>query len=137
MSLRLTECLAGFLFLMALSATGCGVGGPPLGTVTGMVTLDGKPLAGVSVQFDPGHIRPASGVTDNEGRYSLSFLPGTEGAPLGKNTVRIYPQTTDSAGDDLPDSQIVPIPARYNEKSELWVEVTAGVNSFDFDLESQ
>jgi len=134
---RMLSCLLGAMCLMILISSGCGSGGPPLGEVTGTVTLDGKPLVGASVQFDPGNTRPASGVTDNQGNYKLSFIPGTEGAPVGNNIVRIYPKSSNETGDDLPESEIVSIPAKYNEESELTAEVTTGANKFDFALESE
>jgi len=134
MASRLLPAIAGALGLVILVSSGCGSGGPPLGEVAGTVTLDGEPLAGVTVQFDPSHTRPASGVTDSQGRYSLSFIPGTEGAPVGENVVRIYPRDSDDQGNNLADSEIVGIPAKYNEESELTVTVESGSNTFDFNL---
>ena len=38
---------------LALLVGGCGDGGPPMGKVSGTVTLDGQPLAGAEVEFAP------------------------------------------------------------------------------------
>jgi hypothetical protein len=116
---------------------GCSGGGPPLGKVSGTVTLDGQPLEGAAVQFDPGNVRPASGTTDSQGRYELVFTSESKGAVLGTNTVRIYPKTSDEAGDNLPASEIVEIPAKYNTESTLTAEVKEGDNTFDFALTSE
>ena len=43
----------GAFSLICVLAIGCGSGGPTLGTVTGQVTLDGKPLPNALVTFMP------------------------------------------------------------------------------------
>lgn len=105
----------------------------------GRVTLDGEPLAGATVLFVPQAGRPASGVTDADGRYVLEYEPGKRGAPVG--TCRV--QITTGRGESLdPDGKVIPavpekVPMRYNVKSELSVVVEAGKrNRFDFDLKS-
>ena len=59
------RCLTGLALSMSLA--GCG-NSPPLGTVSGRVTLDGQPLAETTVEFQPASGSPAYGVTDAEGR---------------------------------------------------------------------
>jgi hypothetical protein len=68
----------GHWLVLALSATviGCGIGRP--GTVSGHVTLDGKPLPGGTVSF-----RPVSGGTNTEvveldesGSFTVQLPPG-------------------------------------------------------------
>ncbi len=60
---------------------------PPLGRVTGKVTLDGEPLAGVIVNFQPESGRVATAETDAQGNYDLVYIYGTNGTKVGKNTV--------------------------------------------------
>lgn len=52
------------LTAVVLFAGGCGSGValPELGTVSGVVTLDGKPLPGVTVKFVPANGRTSSGL---------------------------------------------------------------------------
>lgn len=78
-----------------ISTTGCGPGIPPVVDVSGIVTLDGDPLPHAKVQFFPLHEGldgnyMASGVTDKEGKYSLTHkgqsVPGVT-ACLCKITV--------------------------------------------------
>ena len=123
--------------ILALVVVGCSGGGPDLGKVTGNVTLDGKPLQGAIVQFEPKGGRPSSGTTDSEGNYELNYTFQEKGALLGKHTVRIYPQTEDEEGNQLPPDAIVKIPATYNEQSELTAEVEPGSNTCDFELHSK
>ena len=84
---------ATFVFAVAISTTaivGCtGSDRPPLAEVSGVVTIDGKPLPRVIVIFECGDLRPSSGITDDAGRYQLGYLRDTTGAAIGPHTVRI------------------------------------------------
>jgi hypothetical protein len=71
------------VFFLAVGAIGCG--GARTSPVTGVVLLDGKPLAGATVTFVAGGTgRDATGETDKEGQFTMStfeprdgVLPGT------------------------------------------------------------
>jgi hypothetical protein len=123
---------------------------PELGQVTGTVTLDGKPLSGIAVVFQPDSGRPARGMTDAEGKYELTYIRQTKGTKVGLNRVEIAPsedgEAEESENPDADDeskpvakpskSRKPAIPARYNVQSELKADVKAGANTFDFKLES-
>lgn len=113
-----------------LGTVGCSQGDrPPLGEVRGRVTLDGKPLPGVNVQFFPDTGRPAVGTTESDGSYTLRYTHGVTGAKVGPATVVIaWPD-----GEPGP----VPIPAKYGAEGDLKVEVKSGSNRFDFAMESK
>jgi hypothetical protein len=121
---------------------------PELGQVTGTITLDGKPLSGIAVVFQPDSGRPARGMTDAEGKYELTYIRQTKGTKVGPNRVEIAP-SEDGAPEEFEnvdeESKSVTkrsksgkptIPSRYNLRSELKAEVKAGKNTFDFQLES-
>lgn len=80
--------LAGLGFLI-----GCGGSSTPqvkLVPVTGTVTAAGAPLANATITFSPytGESgRPAYGTTDEVGKYTLTYVDGREGCPVGKFTV--------------------------------------------------
>lgn len=69
---------------------------PELGPVSGTVTVNGEPLPGVTVNFSPlddirkdgaegpDRVRTSSGVTDENGYYTLYYLGDTKGAAVGK-----------------------------------------------------
>ena len=63
--------------LLCAGFTGCSGGGadyPDLGTVSGVVTVDGKPTGNILVQFSPvDGGRTAVGLTDASGRYDLDY----------------------------------------------------------------
>jgi hypothetical protein len=65
-------------------------GYPPLGKVTGVVTQAKRPLAGVTVLFQPvAGGRASVGVTDSAGRYTLRFTEVADGAMVGDHTVTL------------------------------------------------
>ncbi len=116
---------------------GCG-GSSDMGRVKGVVTLDGQPVADATVEFTPeGEGRPSTGMTDANGHYELAYSAKVNGAEIGRHNVKI---TTGGMKPDESGNLVkVPetIPAKYNKKSELFVEVTSGGNSHDFPLQSQ
>ncbi len=119
---------------LVVSIGGCGSSSgdlPDLAPVSGTVTLDGQPVGSVSVLFESASGRAAGGTTDENGRYELYFSGGVKGAELGVNTVRITTALDHPAPPDYRD----PIPARYNESSELSVTVEPGANTHDFTLQ--
>src|SRR5947207_5917383 len=76
--------------LLALSVAGCGNSSDIEQTVpvSGIVTYQGRPLEGYQVTFIPedGH-RPAVGVTDAAGKFTLGTNNVGDGAPPGKSKV--------------------------------------------------
>jgi len=121
---------------------GCGGGeeGPELGQVSGVVTLDGQPVASADVTFTPDQGRPSMGQTDDEGKYRLRYSAESDGALPGMHSVSISTQRDQTGGEG--DQPLVPaqeerIPAKYNEETELSREVSAGENTIDFELTSE
>lgn len=111
--------------------TGCGSSvGPELGTVTGRVLQNGRPVENARVVFWLGHGRPSEGLTDSNGRYKLRYTVNQDGALIGEHQVRI------STAIPRPDDTAAPerIPSDYNVKSTIVREVKPGTNEFDFDI---
>jgi hypothetical protein len=89
-----TACL-----MLALCLAGCG-GSQKTTPVSGAVLLDGKPLAGASVQFVPqGTGRQATGETDQNGQFAMSTFQPRDGMVAGEYKVVISPPmgTADTA----------------------------------------
>lgn len=135
--------LSGMLAALILAASvGCN-SGPEIGDVSGVVTLDGRPVSGAKVRFIPVH-QPehpeaskmmAIGVTDSEGGYSLVIYNGPDGAVVGENRVWISTAVEDENSSKL----VVPekIPYEYNVSSKLMFDVPAeGTDNADFALTS-
>ncbi|WP_437228190.1 hypothetical protein SH661x_000771 [Planctomicrobium sp. SH661] len=76
---------------------------PKLAAVSGTVTLDGNPLPNVTVYLAPVNpegkstrgkplrLRDASGVTDENGFYTVLYMNGVSGAPVGKTRIWLQP----------------------------------------------
>jgi hypothetical protein len=136
------------LGLVLLLALGCGTG-KKIVPVSGTVTLDGKPLVGATVGFQPiapeGKMDAGPGSqakTNNKGEFTLMTALGENGAVVGKHRVMISllnEQVGDSdarpprGGWPLADK----VPKRYNSESKETFDVPAGgTNKADFVLTS-
>jgi hypothetical protein len=87
---------ASALIVAVLLAAGCGGAGKPV-KVRGVVTLDGTPLSGATVSFEPSSEgRPAGGVTDKDGVFRLTTYRSEDGALPGEYrvTVALSPEST-------------------------------------------
>jgi hypothetical protein len=108
-------------------------GTPDLAPVSGVVTLDGKPLGDAIVLFTSAAGMSSFGKTDTTGRYRVAYRSNLEGAAIGPSVVRITTNQTELPGAGYRD----PIPAKYNSASTLKAEVKPGGNTIDFPLSSK
>jgi hypothetical protein len=112
--------------ILAMTVSGCGSGGVPLGKVSGHVTKAGKPMADITVKFDPvGGGRSSIGLTDPSGYYELIFSD-RKGALLGNHKVTVETRATVDNGG------VVVSPAKVYLTVERQVE--SGSNTFDFEI---
>lgn len=133
-----------FCFGCSLFLGGCGGGlndAPETGDVSGTVTMDDKPLANANVSFQAERSRPAYGVTDANGKYTLTYSKELTGAKIGENIVTITSGgATEGEYSEEENKKDPLIPAKYNAEAaknpEMKVEVKAGSNQFDFKLKS-
>jgi len=135
--------VAAVCFLFA----GCGGAEEGTATVSGVVTLDGKPVEGAAVGFlgrEGGRL--ATEQTDSSGKFTIV-------AALGKNVVTIAKASanppppgdvpmempTDAAYQKMVQEQKSEIPARYGDPktSGLSVEVVEGMPPVEFALSSK
>lgn len=133
-----------FLFLLcaclALTAmVGCGANKP---VVTGVVSLDGKPLDNGTIQFFPvaGDGQTAAAVLGSDGSYRVEASPTKMKVVihsvkvLGKR--KMYEGQADSPMVEITEELL---PARYSDmnKTELSLAVVPGSNKADFALTSE
>ena len=130
--------------LICIALTGCGHKPklPPMAEVSGLVTLDGKPLPRGTVQFVPDTAGgtsgpPATGNMDSTGHYELRTA-GVEGAVVGRHLVAA------ESREEVPSDGIswspTLIPETYNNPntSGLKFEVKSGEdNVIDLELTSK
>lgn len=117
--------------LVVLAVVGCSpTQRPPLGVVSGTVTLDGNPLPEALVSFTPqGPGRTSLGITGSDGRYALVYIRDVPGATVDQHTVRIT-----TAGIDADRRER--LPGHYHARTTLGARVFAGRNDIRFDLQS-
>ncbi len=130
--------------LAVASAGGCSKSPYAIAPVSGSVSLDGQPLVGGVVIFQPVAVKgleagPGStGRLDPMGQFRLSTINGTPGAVVGEHVVRIYSRSPESAPVNDSDSAATPkerVPERFNYASELRFTVPkAGSAAAEFTL---
>ncbi len=133
-----TKLLGVSLWAAWFLLVGCGESNSvPLGQVQGTITVDGQPLDGAEITFEPANGRPSVGMTDDAGHYFLEYTMEKRGAVLGSHVVRIRGARNASGGEgDGPQvaARKENLPAKYHTASELTAEVNKGKNVIDFDL---
>lgn len=134
------------LLLLAgmISFSGCGDGRFVYAPVSGMVTLDGKPLALAKVIFIPQPDGINDGltgkmsycVTDDTGHFDLKTINGDPGAKVGTNSVAILGELRDE-NEPMIIKRPEYLPARYYEGKTLTFDVPrGGTTEANFDLTS-
>ena len=134
------------VLLLAGMFCSCGCTSRDRADVRGSVTLNGEPLAGGVIVFEPADGKGATaGGEIQAGEYELV---GEAGVPPGPKIVRITgvmktgrqievgpPAPPGTLADEVVH---IPIPATYNHSSTLRREVVVGQsNRHDFELRSQ
>lgn len=125
------KALASLTVMMSMVIAGCGGDQLPVVPVTGTVTLDGQPLAGALVEFQPYDPQgsPSYGSTDDKGKYELAFSHTRKGAWVGEHLVRI---STRNENERVPEK----LPPRYHAESDVKRQVKADEdNVLDFNIE--
>jgi hypothetical protein len=130
-----TSTWFGCLLVVAVLTAGCSKG-PPVGQVTGTVTVDGTPAENGGISFIPVDRKAGTaGAAIKDGRYTAADVP------VGKVKVEI--RVTKVVGEkklyDTPDSKVMPItenilPPRYNDRTTLELDVQPGENEKNYDL---
>ena len=135
----------------ALAAAGCN--DLKLASVSGVVKLNNRPYKNAVVSFQPlgtkDNINPgrgSAGITDENGRFTLTYDNVRPGAVAGKHRVRIFTHyravpVKEGEGEEPLAARGKPfvelIPAEWNELSEKDFEVPArGTDQANFDIQS-
>lgn len=142
MTLRFGKSLSPWLAAwLAISLVGCGSNttGPKRSVTSGTVSFDGKPVATGQIRFLPLD-GPPSQAPVTKGVYLVDYKGGV---PVGQ--VRVEIDSYEPTGRDIPigaggktEKEVLQtLPAKFNSKSELKVEIKPGQkNMHNFDLKS-
>lgn len=83
---------------LSMGAAGClgSPDAPPTAPVSGIVTVKGQPKAGLNVTFQPeAGGRPASGITDENGEFTLTTFNTGDGAIVGTHQAGVAAGSVD------------------------------------------
>ncbi len=134
------------LSLLCLFTVGCG--GPNLAPVSGTVTLDGKPVDGIRVTFEPivgesdvtdEEYYTSFGITDDRGHYEMQTEVHDKlktGAVVGKSAVRfLCTKRENFMNKGLEDSRAIhDLPESARDKSMKYTVEKSGSTEANFDL---
>lgn len=131
-----------WLLLCLVVLAGCG-GDGGFAPVTGRVLLNGKPVEGAAVLFEPeaGGV-PATGVTNANGEFSLSTTGHGVGAAIGKHGVSVSKQVVAQPNRKVEEGEIVPMKYETPEKyastrtSGFSIDVKRGMKPVELQLSS-
>jgi hypothetical protein len=128
-----------------LLTLGCGSSSKVV-PVSGVVTLDGKPLPNAHIVFQPeagkGTVNAGTGSygsTGPDGKYTLKASDSDQtGAVVGTHRVEIDFKTESDDRDPKLRPPPKHLPPKYNRQSELQFKVErSGTSTANFDLKSQ
>jgi hypothetical protein len=136
----ITSAVASVLCLLLPLAAGCGKKtSVDVYPTTGVVTVDGKPVADAEITLYAvdeslrGVGKPLpTGKTDAEGKFSLTSFVPNDGAPAGEFKVAILWMETKPSGSAEPATQIDRLKGRYEDPQASGL--TATVKAEDTEL---
>jgi len=136
--------IAGILVGMhALGASGCGGSsdGLPREAVSGLVTMEGQPLAKGTIQFAPTSENVSTTGTAGiiDGKYSIDrgdgLVPGTYKVAISSFSEMVPAKSVHGSPGPIGPPAKNLVPKQYNTASTLTAEVKGGQdNSFPFEI---
>ncbi len=137
----MTDLARAFALVLALAlplTSGCD-SGPPMGDVSGTVTVDGQtPAAGSSINFLPADGKsPSAGCVIESGKYSARVPVGPVKVqvrvPKPINKPKPKQKGYQTEGETIMES----LPPKYNDATELTLDVKQGSNEKNWDLKTK
>ena len=117
--------------LVCVAAVGCSSQEeeelPPTAQTSGVVLVDGKPLADAQVMFHPqGQGNPATGRTEENGRFVLTTYEDRDGAVPGTHvvTIQVFPAGALPGMEFGEDGGESPVPMEYSDVSTSTLSAT-------------
>jgi hypothetical protein len=130
--MRRTAGWLAILTSVTVSAIGCG---DAVGTVSGSVTIDGRPLDKGFISFVPADSAGAPITVDvKQGRYDLQTVAGNKRVQISAPVVVSSRPEYNGPGAPIVEISEESLPAKYNSESELTFEVKRGANAKDWQV---
>lgn len=124
------------LFAALVASLGCAKSNTA--TVTGNVTVDGEPAKVGAVSFFAVDGRaPTAGAQIADGRYSAQVKPGKCMVQVRVSKVVGKKKIYDTPESPVREIWAEVLPAKYNDKTELSLDVEPGENQQDYDLKTK
>jgi glycine/D-amino acid oxidase-like deaminating enzyme len=145
MTIKTHHCLI-LLASMAATVVGCSGDSSVVAPVSGRVTLDGRPVEGAKVIFQPKSGAPrvidvgtgSYATTDADGRYRLEQIdPRRDGAVAGTHSVTITTARDADPDSDTGAMTTETLPARCTDGSLEFTVPPEGTEQADFQLRSK
>ncbi|MCR9291556.1 MAG: hypothetical protein NXI32_02480 [bacterium] len=126
--------LRGLMLACIVVIAGCGSDRPPLASLTGTVTLDGKPVQYGGLMFSPvDGGRPSLAGLNEKGEFEASYVYGVPGAIIGKHRV-VFEESTATESEEDEFKPYAPPVDNYTI-SPKEIEVESGGTVINFTLE--
>lgn len=130
-----TRSLLGFLSTVLLIGCGGSPGTAPTVPARGILLHKGEPARDARVIFTPKTGRPATGNTDDQGRFVLSTFVSDDGAVAGEHTVTVSDLKRN--WNQNPSTSRFPVPYERPDTTPLTVQVKSeDENSFTLDMKN-
>lgn len=125
--------------LVLTSVVGCG---PSLVPVEGIITLDGKPLAGATIGMElvggAKNFRLFSGETDAQGHYVIKpFERNSPGALVGEYRVMIRSVKAPPGANEMTVLPKERVPLEYHDGSKSLMVPAGGITNADFAIRTK
>lgn len=118
---------------LVLFIAGCG--GDGLVNIDGRVAYDGKPIERGTITFFPSDgVGPSAAALIADGEYHVRIASGQKKVQIESLRVVGHHRMMGPTSAMLEDLEQM-LPAKYNTKSELHLEVKRGVTNGDFELQ--
>jgi hypothetical protein len=115
----------------------------PTQPVSGTVTIDGKPVAGVTVTFyawnptSSKYSNVADGLSDEKGQFQLTTYSRFDGCPAGEYKVTVVRTGKGFYTDEVPMKNLLPEQYTEPKTTPLKVVVKEGANDLNLDVPSK
>jgi hypothetical protein len=123
------------VLLTALLISGCGKSN--VGVVTGRISVDGTPAKSGSIAFFPVNRKSStSGAEIVDGRYAAKVALGTATVEIRVPKVVGQKKLYDTRDSPIKQLMAESLPRKYNDETELKLDVLPGKNVQDYDLKT-